>query len=58
MVKARTTLVEERKSTSVFMLSRKPFVAPMPLHDALNRVFEEHWIRSLGFLVFVGLLIA
>ena len=57
-MKARTTLVEERKSTSVFMLSRKPFVAPTPLHDALNRVFEERCIRSLGFLVFVGLLIA
>jgi len=57
LVKARTTLVEERKSTSVFMLSRKPFVAP-PLHDALNRVFEERCIRSLGFLVFAGLLIA
>ena len=56
-MKARTTLVEERKSTSVFMLSRKPFVAP-PLHDALNRVLEERCIRSLGFLVFVGLLIA
>ena len=57
-MKARTTLVEKRKSTSVFMLSRKPFVAPMPLHDALNRVFEERCNRSLGFLVFVGLLIA
>ena len=55
---ARFTPVEERKSTVVFMKSRKPFGAPTPLHDPLKRVFAERCIRRLGLLIVVGLLIA
>jgi hypothetical protein len=36
----------------------KPFEAPTPLHDALNRLFEERFLRRLGLLIVVGLLIA
>ncbi|MDQ6643449.1 MAG: alpha/beta hydrolase [Chloroflexota bacterium] len=42
----------------MFMKRRKPFEAPTPLHDALNRVFEESFLRRLGLLIVVGLLIA
>ncbi len=58
VVNARITPAEERKSTIVFMMRSKPFEAPTPLHDALNRLFEESFIRRLGLLIVVGLLIA
>jgi pimeloyl-ACP methyl ester carboxylesterase len=44
--------------TIVFKMRSKPFEAPKPLHDALNRLFEESFIRRLGLLIVVGLLIA
>src|SRR5947209_7248035 len=40
------------------MLSRKPFETTAPLHDALNRVCEERFLRGMGLLILVGLLIA
>jgi pimeloyl-ACP methyl ester carboxylesterase len=46
------------ESAIVFMKSRKPFEAPTPLHDALNRVCEKHCLRGLGLLMVVGLLLA
>lgn len=58
VVNARITPVEERKSTIMFMMRSKPFEAPTPLHDALNRLFEERFLRRLGLLIVVGLLIA
>jgi hypothetical protein len=58
VVNARITPVEERKSTIMFMKRRKPLEAPTPLHDALNHVFEESFIRRLGLLIVVCLLIA
>lgn len=58
VLNARITPVEERKSTIMFMMRRKPFETPTPLHDALNRLFEESFLRRLGLLIVVGFLIA
>ena len=46
-------LFEERKST--IMKSKKPVAAPMPLRDALHRMFEERCFRRVGLLILVGL---
>jgi pimeloyl-ACP methyl ester carboxylesterase len=58
VVNARITPVEKRKRTIVFMMRRKPFEAPTPMHEALNHLFQESCIRGLGLLIVVGLLLA
>jgi pimeloyl-ACP methyl ester carboxylesterase len=56
VVKARTTPVEERKSTS--MTNKQPFAVPTPLHHTLKRVCEVSSLRRMGLLFVVCLLLA